>query len=235
MKVNSNKTEFCIFHKNNVQQKTIVLDNVPIKSNTQIKVLGLTFDSKLNWHNHITSTIQKCNKTLQAIRLISKYFSIDEKLNIVTSLFYSKLYYGAEVWLLPTLSFSLKKKLLNLSTRALRLVANDHYRIFNSNDLHCMFKRFTPNQWKIYSNLQIIYRIINYKIPNDIWIELQFNALPLTRANKTIFPPVNKLKIGNNSIINRLSFASTLINNDDLNLSYESFKVKIKCIVLLQP
>ena len=129
---------------------------------------------------------------------------------------------------------SIKKKLLNISTQALRIVANDHFKIFSGEDLHTMFKRFTPNQWRIYSNLQIIYRFINYKIPEEIWIELQLKALPLTRANKTIFPPTNKVKIGINSILNRLSFASTLITNDDLNLSYTSFKVQIKKTVLLQ-
>ena len=234
MKVNADKTEFCIFHRNDVQQKVIILDGAEIKSNSQIRVLGIIFDSKLNWHHHIISNIQKCKKSLQAIKLISKYFTIDERLNVVTSLFYSKLYYGAEIWLIPTLSFSLKKKLLSISTQALRIVANDHLKIFNSNDLHIMFKRFTPNQWRTYSNLQVIYRIINYEIPEEIWIELQSNALPLTRANKILFPPSNKLKVGNNSILNRLSYASTLINNDDLNLSYSSFKILIKRIVLLQ-
>ena len=172
-------------------------------------------------------------KTLQAMRIISKYFTIDERLNISTSLFYSKLYYGAEIWLLPTLSFALKKKLLNISTQAIRIVANDHLKIFNSNDLHTMFKRFTPNQWRIYSNLQIIYRIINFNAPQDIWIELQLNALPLSRANKTIFPPTNNRKVGNNSILNRLSYASNLVTNDDLNLSYDAFKVLVKKTVLI--
>ena len=232
MKVNANKTEFCVFHRNDIQPKMIILDNEQIQSKTTIKVLGVLLDSKLNWFPHVTETIIKCKKTLQAIKLISSFFTIDERLNIITSLFYSKLYYGAEVWLLPTLSYSLQKKILQISTYALRIAANDQYYTFNGNELHIMFKRFTPTQWRTYCNLLSIYRIFNHKIPVEIWLELQVNALPLTRANRTLFPPKNKLKIGVNSICNRLSYASTLITNENLNLSYDSFKVLAKNIVI---
>ena len=96
-----------------------------------------------------------------------------------------------------------------------------------------MFKRFTPNQWKNYCNLLCLYRIYNHRVPENLWLELQINALPLTRSNKTLFPPKNKLKIGLNSFSNRLSYISTLINNDHLNLSYSSYKIKIKELVAM--
>ena len=234
MKVNTGKTEFCIFHKNDVPTKTIVLDNAQVQSKPYIKVLGTTFDSKLNWFTHVNQTLQKCRKTLQAVKLISKFFTVDERLNIITSLFYSQLYYASEVWLLPSLSFTLKNKLLSISTTALRIVANDQCRVFNSNDLHIMFKRFTPTQWRVYCNLLCLYRIINFSIPEQIWIELQINALPLSRANKILFPPKNKIKVGLNSFTNRISYCSTLITNDNLNLSYNSFKILAKQIATIQ-
>ena len=196
----------------------------------EIKVLGVTFDSKLNWHAHINIIIQKCKKTLQAVHIISPYFTIDERLNIVTSLFYSKMYYASEIWLLPTLSHVLKRKLLSLSTYALRIVVNDVYKTFNATELHTLLNRFTPNQWRIYSSLLTLFRIFNHQIPEDIWLDMQINALPLTRANKTLIPPKNKIKVGVNSILNRLSFVSTLITNDQLNLSYDSFKIVAKNI-----
>ena len=67
MKVNSNKTEFCIFHRMDIPPKTILLFNETITSKKEMKILGVTFDSKLSWHNHINGTISKCKKTLQAI------------------------------------------------------------------------------------------------------------------------------------------------------------------------
>ena len=232
MQVNSKKTEFCIFHKLDMTPKTITLFSETITSKNEIKILGVTFDSKLNWSNHITKTILKCKKTLQAIRLISNYFTIDEKLNIVTSLLYSRLYYAAEVWLIPTLKSNLKQKLYNISKLSLKIVAEDHYNVFSGEELHFLFNRFTPNQMSNYVALLNLHRIINNRIPEEIWIELQFNVLPITRANKILIPPKNKLRVGVNSLLNRLSYASTLITNDDLNKEYQSFKVLAKKIVI---
>ena len=234
MQVNSKKTEFCIFYRYDVAPKKIELFNEKIISKNEIKILGVIFDSKLTWHNHINRTIQRCKKTLQAIKLISTYFTIDEKLNIVTSIFYSRLYYGAEVWLIPALKAKLKNKILNISTQALRVVAEDYYHTFNSNELHILLKRFTPFQMMQYISLLNLYRIMNHNIPESIWIDLQFKYLPLTRSNKFILPPTNRLRIGLNSLSNRLSYTSTLVCNDDLNKNYIAFKCFAKkCVINL--
>ena len=231
MKVNEDKTEFCIFHRNDLQQTNIKIFDSIISSKPTIKILGVTFDSKLNWSHHINLTIQKCKKNLQAIKIVANNFTIDERLNIVTSLFYSRLYYCAEIWLIPTLNRTLKNKLVQISTQALRVASNDVFKIFSSEDLHIMFNRFRPDQWRNYCMLLSLHKIINNQVPQSTWIELQNSALPETRANKTIFPPQNRLKVGINSISNRFSFISTLVTNDHLNLSYDSFKVLSKKII----
>ena len=133
---------------------------------------------------------------------------------------------------MPTLSSKLKSKLLSISTQALRIVVDDLYHTFNSDELHVMLNRFTPAQWRVYNTLICIYRVFNNQIPLEIWTEMQFNALPLTSANKTLFPPGNKQRVGHNSLINRLSFVSTLITNSQLNLEYSSFKIIAKKIAM---
>ena len=232
MQVNSKKTEFCIFHKTDIQVQRIKLFDETIESKKEIKILGVIFDSKLTWHNHISQAILKCKKTLQAIKLISINFTIDEKINMITSLFYSRLYYGAEIWLIPSLKYNIKKKLLNISTQALRIAAEDVFHTFNAEEIHVMFNRFTPNQMMNYISLLNLYRCINNKIPEQIWIDLQFKYLPLTRTNKFILAPANRLKVGINSLSNRLSYASTLITNDDLNKEYIAFKILAKRTVI---
>ena len=62
MQVNSKKTEFCIFYKSDFMPKTITLLNEKITSKREIKILGVTFDSKLSWHNHVNNTVLKCKK-----------------------------------------------------------------------------------------------------------------------------------------------------------------------------
>ena len=112
MKVNDNKTELCKFHKTDITQVEIMLNNVTIKSQNSMNVLGVEFDSKLNWTPHVNKTIIKANKTLYAIKLIRKYFTSKELLGLLTSNFYSVLFYNSEIWHLPTLCPEIKQMLL---------------------------------------------------------------------------------------------------------------------------
>ena len=54
--------------------KTIVLLGSEILSKKSMNVLGVTFDSKLNWSIHVANSISKANKALFALRLIKKTF-----------------------------------------------------------------------------------------------------------------------------------------------------------------
>ena len=121
LKVNDSKTELCKFHKNDTTQVEIVLNNVIIKSKNTMNVLGVEFDSKLNWNPHINKAILKSNKSLYAIKLIRKYFNSKEILNLLTSNYYSILYYNSEIWHLPSLSPETKQMLLSASANALKI------------------------------------------------------------------------------------------------------------------
>ena len=54
-------------------------------------------------------------KALHAITLIRNFFSKDELLKIVTSNYFSILYYNAEIWQIPSLCKNSKKNLLTAS------------------------------------------------------------------------------------------------------------------------
>ena len=57
-----------------------------ISTKSQMNVLGIIFDTGLQWGPQITSTLKKANKGLNAIRLIKNYFSTNELLTIVSYL-----------------------------------------------------------------------------------------------------------------------------------------------------
>ena len=98
LKVNGEKTELCIFARTDIAPITIIINNTQIKSKPSMNVLGVQFDSKLTWEEHVNNTINKSKKALHAIRLIKKYFNKQELLNLLTSNFYSILYYSWEIW-----------------------------------------------------------------------------------------------------------------------------------------
>ena len=125
-KVNKSRTEICVFHQM-IQKNEVILDNEKINVLRNIKILGLIFDSKLNWYNQTVSAIEKANKAKQALRIILRYFSTDEMIQLATALFYSRLYYGAKVWLTSALSAPLKKKLLQTSSKMLKICQKDWF------------------------------------------------------------------------------------------------------------
>jgi hypothetical protein len=82
---------------------SITIDNVVLQSKKEISVLGVVFDSRLCWHNHVEKVINKANKALNAIKLLIRFFNIKELLQLLRSNYYSIFYYNAEVWQLSTL------------------------------------------------------------------------------------------------------------------------------------
>ena len=71
MKVNESKTNLCLFYHKDTNPIEIVLNGVSIKSCKTVNVLGVVFDQKLQWAEHISYCITKSKKAITAIRMIS--------------------------------------------------------------------------------------------------------------------------------------------------------------------
>ena len=125
LKVNVEKTEIVIFHKKDTATTSIKLNEVEIHTKKQMSVLGVIFDSKLEWSLQTENSVRKARSALQGLRIINKYFTTPERLVLITAFFYSRLYYGSQVWLIPSLKASLKSKLFSASGVALRLLDRD--------------------------------------------------------------------------------------------------------------
>ena len=122
LKVNDEKTEICVFNKRDIKSNHVDVNGKVITVSKSIKVLGIIFDSKRTWSEHVHKAILSANKSKQAIQLISRFFHKEEILRLATSFFYSKLYYGAKVWLISTLKADLKKKIWQASSYMLKIV-----------------------------------------------------------------------------------------------------------------
>ena len=112
MKVNDAKTCLCLFYNKDTAPIKLVLNNCVIKSEKKINVLGVLFDQKLQWSDQVAHTVLKSTKALNAIKLIRKFFTTRELLQIITSNFYSTFYYNSEIWLLQSLKANLKLNLI---------------------------------------------------------------------------------------------------------------------------
>ena len=76
--VNHSKNELCYFNKQDEPHISINLHRVKIDSKSQTNVLGVIFDTKLQWAPKIAQTISKAKQALHSIRFIRTYFNTGE-------------------------------------------------------------------------------------------------------------------------------------------------------------
>ncbi len=73
-----------MFHQNKNTDGDLKIDNTTILSKSEINVLGLTFDSELNWRPQVSSAIKGANHSLQAIKMIRKYFKTSDIIQLLS-------------------------------------------------------------------------------------------------------------------------------------------------------
>ena len=162
------------------------------------------------------------------LKLIKRFFKRDELLQLVTSNFYSILYYNSEIWHLPNLNNSLKSKLISASARALKVCMYYPDPMMSFERIHAINKRATPNAIMNY-NLGIqLYKLYNTREHSLEWLHLNQNQILTSRQTRFQILRSNSLRIGLNALANRLANINGKIELTWLNLSYESFKIKCK-------
>ena len=232
LKVNESKTEICLFYKKDTPPVEIILNNVTVKSGTSMNVLGVCFDSKLTWAKHISNAINKANMALHAIKLIKKHFSGNEIIQLLTSNFYSILFYNSEIWHIPSLKPELKQMLLSASANALKISQRCPDSMESFINVHKSCKRAHPNQIMDYKHSILLHKIFNIHQPSLDWVELNENHTISSRETHFKCAKTNKTKIGNNLLSSRLTILNKKVLLTDLNMSLDSFKVKYKQIFM---
>ena len=212
----------------------MTINNEVIRSKKTINVLGVEFDSKLQWDSHVAKAIGKARKSLHAIKLIRRYFTVDELRGLITSNFYSVLYYNSEVWLLLTLKASIKQKLLSASSEALRLCSRmDWTTSFEM--LHTINKRATPMSIMKYKHSIELYRLYNSGEEREDWIDLNFQQNFNNRNEFINVIDTSTIRVGKNMLVNRLTILNGQIKHAWMNYSIDTYKVKCKNLFLTSP
>ncbi len=226
--VNQGKTEACLFYKQDCAAVAIKVGEDMINTKKSINVLGVIFDTKLQWSEHVTKALQKANRSLNAIKMIRKFFSTKELVNLVTSNYYSILLYNSEIWHSANLNVSLKQKLLSASANALKMCLHYPQTRISHYNLHKMTNRATPAMYCKYKGALQIFKLCNEDTPEDEWIHLNFDIINTTRQQFFEVRLNHRLRVGRNALCNKLHDLNGKIPLDWLNLSFENFKIKCK-------
>jgi hypothetical protein len=171
--------------------------DVRITAQKSINVLGVVLDSKLNWDVHMSHTINKSNRALNALKIFCKYFNTKELLQLITSNFYSILFYNSEIWHSSYLNDNLKHKLFVTLSNALKLSLHYPEQSFSFKDLHKITSKATPNM------------IINYKCAFQLF-KTYYDCLPV---NEWLYLNVNQILISQNNFSINRSFQSKIGKN----------------------
>ena len=95
------KHTFMKVSKNHPPVRSQVNTQSILTKNT-MNVLGVLFDSKLQWQAQVQNLITKTKRSLHAIIWIRKYFNKFRRFNIITACYHAILYINSEIWYLPT-------------------------------------------------------------------------------------------------------------------------------------
>ena len=231
--VKDEKTEICLFHRQDHPMVNVRVNKKQVTSKRSINILGILFDSKLQWNGQVAQSIRKSKQALHALRLVSKYMTKPEIKILLTANFYSTLSYNCEVWLIPTLSPILKQQLLSASANGLRILSGKNNERISFEQLHQFHKRATPICMMKHRMAIQLYKVYNGTMESEDWMDLNFQQNFNQRMNTVQIIDKSRLRIGRNVLMNRLPILNNEINFDWLNLSLNSFKLKSKSLFLI--
>ena len=85
--------------KNNTSEDfTISINDINIKPNDSVKLLGITLDNKLNFEKHISSICKSASCQLNALFRLKHFLGFKERKILTESFVYSSFKYCPLVW-----------------------------------------------------------------------------------------------------------------------------------------
>ena len=127
MQANPEKFQFMVlspFQKEAKCQYTLEIANVILHSVLQAPLLGITFDTELNFSAHVKGVHQKANFQLLTLKRFNNMLDASTKLTILKSFIRSNLTYCCHIWYFT--SPTLREKIEKIQFRGLRYVYNDY-------------------------------------------------------------------------------------------------------------
>ena len=173
MRVNESKTEVMTFHKNSLLKATLKIGTSKIKSAPTMRILGILFDDRLNWKQHVNEVVNKATIKLNVIKHMRKFFTSKQFANVITSQIFSRAYYASPVWLNECLNAPHWKRLNAVHYRALRMIVGDTKRKMSHTKLNAITNRAPPRRWSNYATASITMKILRDELPRGLHNEIK--------------------------------------------------------------
>ena len=175
---------------------------------------------------------KKAKKVLHAIKSIKPYFTPKELCQIITSNFFSIMYYNSEIWHLPKLNSQVKLQLYRASASALKLCTRNYNWSMSYCELHTINKGATPEQLMKYKMALQLFKLFNGYEPILDWLSLNQPLVLTSRQHFFEITSHTNYKIGNNFLSDSLHCLNKQFPLTWLSQSFNAFKLKCKTLFL---
>jgi hypothetical protein len=164
------------------------------------------------------------------LRILRRKLNNKELSQVVTSHYFSRLYYGSEIWYHP-LKKCVKDRLKQLHYYPLRLLTFDFQKALSYKKLSELCKRASPFDYNNYKVAKTLIAIVNSTSPFFLFHVLLSQAvMENRRPHEPWFLDMSRSRIGRQSLVNRSNLISKRINFKwlDVELSRDTIRTKLK-------
>ena len=194
-----------------------------------------TFSIRLNDESRVGTPLRQNLVVINCRYSFAQLCTCEDGLAYISgtpSNYYSVLYYNSEIWHLPTLKPNLKQKLLSASANAIKLCLTKLPPNTSFETIHSLAKRGTPTQMSTYKHALQLYKLFNSTQMSDDWVSLNVQQNFNGRNEKIQFYNISNYKVGRNLLVNRFKILNNKIDYSWFNVSFETFKIKCKQLLL---
>ena len=229
MIANPKKFQYIIFNRCNHNTKSHVrLGDIELSSQEYVKLLGINFDTKLNFKIHIDSLCKEAQKRLLALLRIRKYLSKFQAHTLARSFILSQFKYCNLIWIFCRKSEN--SRIDKIHERTLRCVyggaKNENFKQLLSKNQECSI-----HVQNLQSLMLLIHKVTTGMCPQ---IAADFFSLKTVRYNLRSshlvnLPDIKTTKYGTNTVFFKGALIWNALPNEIKNLeNTNSFKKKIK-------
>lgn len=237
--LNLNKCKTITFTRNINQTKFLyTINDVPLCRVTVIRDLGVIFDSKLLFDEHIDSIINSSSKMLGYIIRQCKYFSQNKSiLSVYNAFVLSKVSFASVIWN-PQYSTYINRIESTQNKFIKFLCYKNNYRINNGDytEARTYFKLLTLENRRIVTEIILLYKILNniLQVP-QLLSKINFNVPNrMLRSHEQFYIPFRRINCTKNSPVCRMlrSCNDFCMDIDLFSMSQETIKSRLKHTLL---
>ena len=134
MKMNPEKCHIIVLGNTEIDDDfTVQICNASITPESEVTLLGITLDNKLDFTSHISKICKGTTNKINTLLRIAKHLTMPQKKLLVNTFFYSYFNYFPLVWMFSTKDAN--NKIAKLHKRGLQIIHSDYDSALNYEDL----------------------------------------------------------------------------------------------------